>query len=132
VAKRIVRSPQAMKALVGQELGGSDWLVMTQEIRGRPRHPTKCPCELKDRMPITNFNPKAATEVIAYIFLLTWVKPPTIALREHASAAAVWRLNAALYQLTSDATARFTPRSCRDGLNGRGQHHPRGLLADHD
>jgi DNA-binding NarL/FixJ family response regulator len=23
-------------------------------------------------------------------------------------------------------------RSCRDGLNGRCQHHPRGLLADHD
>ena len=31
VAKRIVESPQAMKALVGQELGVSDWLVMTQE-----------------------------------------------------------------------------------------------------
>ena len=31
VAKRIVQSPQAMKALVGQELGVSDWLVMTQE-----------------------------------------------------------------------------------------------------
>ena len=29
--KRIVESPQAMKALVGQELGVSDWLVMTQE-----------------------------------------------------------------------------------------------------
>ena len=31
MAKRIVESPQAMKALVGQELGVSDWLVMTQE-----------------------------------------------------------------------------------------------------
>ena len=31
MAKRIVQSPQAMKALVGQELGVSDWLVMTQE-----------------------------------------------------------------------------------------------------
>ena len=29
VAKRIVQSPQAMKALVGQELGVSDWLVIT-------------------------------------------------------------------------------------------------------
>ena len=35
MAKRIVESPQAMKALVGQELGVSDWLVMTQE---RIRH----------------------------------------------------------------------------------------------
>ena len=31
MAKRIVENPQAMKALVGQELGVSDWLVMTQE-----------------------------------------------------------------------------------------------------
>ncbi len=31
MAKRIVQSPEAMKALVGQELGVSDWLVMTQE-----------------------------------------------------------------------------------------------------
>ena len=31
VAKRIVESPQAMKALVGQELGVSDWLEITQE-----------------------------------------------------------------------------------------------------
>ena len=31
MAKRIVESPQAMKALVGQELGVSDWLVMTQD-----------------------------------------------------------------------------------------------------
>ena len=31
MAKRTVESPQAMKALVGQELGVSDWLVMTQE-----------------------------------------------------------------------------------------------------
>ena len=31
MAKRVVQSPQAMKALVGQELGVSDWLVMTQE-----------------------------------------------------------------------------------------------------
>ncbi len=31
MANRIVQSPQAMKALVGQELGVSDWLVMTQE-----------------------------------------------------------------------------------------------------
>ena len=29
--KRIVESPQAMKALVGQELGVSDWLEMTQD-----------------------------------------------------------------------------------------------------
>ena len=31
MAKRIVESPQAMKALVGQELGVSDWLEITQE-----------------------------------------------------------------------------------------------------
>ena len=31
MAKRIVQSPQAMKALVGQELGVSDWLGMAQE-----------------------------------------------------------------------------------------------------
>ena len=31
MAKRIVQSPQAMKALVGQELGVSDWLEITQE-----------------------------------------------------------------------------------------------------
>jgi acyl dehydratase len=31
MAKRTVESPQAMKALVGQELGVSDWLEITQE-----------------------------------------------------------------------------------------------------
>ena len=31
MAKRTVDSPQAMKALIGQELGVSDWLEITQE-----------------------------------------------------------------------------------------------------